>query len=161
MREKSAWSEVLTFQDREGTIGTWVEDVSMPGHPWGLGCKVCRWGGMVSTFAAGEVRSRYAITLRALRLHGNHTPAKTSKGRVVRRCAKHEMALANISRSPAGARALVSGIIGAPSLGQLYTAYKCEKAGANLCSYTKDLNVSRASGASIPQCRSSREIANT
>jgi len=33
----------FTFCDEDGTTGCWVEEVCSPHHPWGLGCKLCRW----------------------------------------------------------------------------------------------------------------------
>lgn len=156
MRNREAWRMQLTYTDRDGKTGVWVEERCEPGHPWGLGCKVCRWAGSQSLFGRGDVRRDRGTTLTSLRRHGNHGLGGM---RVTR---EHANALAKLLDNTdsdeahpghGGERADV------PSFAMLYTAYKGAKAGCSFSSYTRDLEVSRCSGANIPKSRSSRHVA--
>ena len=81
---------MCTYQCPSGSVGTWVEEVCRPGHPWGLGCKLCRWANVNSIWSQGCMRSDRGTQLFSLLRHGNHRPDKTWKGKDNYICRAHE-----------------------------------------------------------------------
>jgi hypothetical protein len=90
MRHREEIFKTCTYQCPSGSIGTWVEEVCRPGHPWGLGCKLCRWAGVNSIWSRGCVRSDRGTQLTSLMRHGNHRREKSQKGKTNDICRAHE-----------------------------------------------------------------------
>ena len=55
MRHKEEVFKMCTYQCPSGSVGTWVEEVCRPGHPWGLGCKFRRWANVNSIWSRGRL----------------------------------------------------------------------------------------------------------
>lgn len=72
------WAQQLTYETEGGT-GTWLEQRCDPSHPWGLGCKVCRWAGLAGPFAQTAVRCERGTRLSSLLRHGNHLARQTGQ----------------------------------------------------------------------------------
>jgi hypothetical protein len=98
------------------------------------------------------VRGERTTRLSTLREHGGHG-TRTSR--------RHEEALAALHAEGTGEAVPQpsSDRHDVPCFAACFTAYKGAKAGASFCSYTEDLDISRASGSQIPRSRGSREIA--
>ena len=154
MRQKSAWSKILTYASKEGGVGCWLEERCEPGHVWGLGCKVCRWQGVASAWGRTEVRGWRGTRLSIFRRHGGHSPG--SAGGADHR--RHEnAALALLAEPTSEPRAKDRNDVPARPL--CYTAYKGAKVGDAFTKYTADLCNNRACGAPIQLSRSSPIIA--
>ena len=90
MRQQEEVCDMCTYQCPSGSVGTWVEEVCRPGHPWGLGCKLCRWAKVNSMWSRGCMRSDRGTQLTSLLRHGNHRSEKTRKGKDNYICRAHE-----------------------------------------------------------------------
>lgn len=155
MRHRAAWANILVYETPEGEKGCWLEERSEPGHPWGLGCKVCRWHGVDSAWGRTAVRGLRLTTIAELQRHGGHLLDKR------RSHIQHAHAVAALRKAPTtSAAAPTEGDRNdVPGRPQCYMAYKNAKAGAAFTTYSADLMASHASGASIARNRWSRIVA--
>ena len=161
MRGRDEWLPQLTYEAPNGEVGSWVEEVSGPAIPWGLGCKICRWAGLRSIFARGEVRSDRGTQLTALKRHGGHLPDASCKGKKIRCAQGHSAAQSKLlADDPARRRDPERPPRNdVPCLSLFYNEYNIAKEGGSFCSFTKNVEVLRASGAMLPKSRESRFVA--
>lgn len=177
MRNKDVWRQCLTYKDTEGNVGTWVEEHCTFEHPWGLGCKVCRWAGVQTLFGVGDARGWRQTDLRALRRHGNHLRNQTARGRTVPArkerfqhvalhiVTNHDLSfigfvcpMRNVQEHAVALQKLLATSNATPEIvrhddhipvSMIYMAYKVAHAGEAFQSYSRDAEVARASGTSL------------
>ena len=148
-RNRDNWHKTLTYTDKDGEEGTWLEERCDAGHLWGLGCKVCRWDGAQNAWGSTSMRDERMTRLSSLLRHA---------------CSRrHVEALAALPKGgdddgpPEGN--LRADRVDVPGVALCVTAYKCAKAGSSFQSYGPDVENARQCGADIPRNRCSREIA--
>ena len=148
MRRKRSWCRCreLVYTDREGNTATWVEEKCTADHPWGLGCKVCRWHGLDTAWGQTRVRGQNGTRFVNLKRHAQHETHARAQAAL----------LDNSEVNPPSSMPDRNDV---PCFAMCYTAYKGAKAGASFKSYEADLEATRACGAPIPRSRGSREVA--
>ena len=154
MRSRDKYEATLTYDCGGGETGTWLEQVCTAEHPWGLGCKVCRWAGKDTAFARGEVRSERATQLARLRRHANEDRCHAHREALeeLRKTSEDTSLKADAQPPEAGPRDDV------PALAHFYAAYKVAKKGQSFQSYESDLEMMRAGGAPLSKSRGSRFV---
>ena len=74
-QNRAEWRAALTYETKDGERVSWLEEKCEEGHPWGLGCKLCRLFGTKYRWGNAEVRGERATRFNQLVMHGasNHT----------------------------------------------------------------------------------------
>ena len=112
-------------------------------------------------FARDEVCSERGTMLNALKRHGGHLPDKSRTGKKHRCDGNHAAAQSKLlADDPARRRDPERPPRNdVPCLPLFYNEYKTAKEGGSFCSFTKDVEVLRASGVVLPKSRDSRFVA--
>ena len=79
MRNRHRWRLELLYQDREGGKATWVEERQSADGPWALGCKICRWAGGKSVWAATKAHGG-SCSFSGLKRHGSNASHVRAQG---------------------------------------------------------------------------------
>lgn len=153
---RANWKRKLTC-DVSGESVVWIEERVGIGKPWGLGCKVCRWAGISSKFARGEVTGDRMTALYQLQRHGNHVGEKRSQG--------HARALRKLTQKSENEEKTSSTITATtlcrsdvPSLPMFYSAYQGAKSGHSFQTHTRNCELLELAGAPIHKERRSRFV---
>ena len=168
MKNKKLLEGVLTFVDGAGCVGSWVEEVCAPGHPWSLRCKACHWAGETSTvLGRGTARTKAETSMDTLRRHGNN---RHSQGKAGRRCAAHDRAIRQLC-SAASAKAntlaefdkdrgpgFLKELPDAPSFCHLVHFWSGVQNGESFHAFERHMKLARATGGKAPRNRNSRKM---
>lgn len=136
----------MTYETQDGERVTWLEEKCEIGHPWGLGCKLCREFGANTCWARTEIRGEKQTRFFAL---SKHQEFETHR--------RAQQKLQEVHPQAEEVKALDRHDV--PTFAMCYTAYHGAKAGQGFTVYQKGLSAARACGAPIPRSRQSREIA--
>ena len=147
------WSKMLTYSSGDGEVGSWLEQRSELGHPWGVGCKLCRWHQSkqkrrwMTAWARCRIRGERATRFSVLEAHASSAQHQHAQRTLLEEKVGEEVDPRAADRQDV------------PTFAMCFTAYKGAQAGASFKSYEYDLKQTRACGAPIPRNRQTREIA--